>query len=108
MADVTLDTTRIRSVKDFHEESARAFGFPDFYGRNLGAWIDCLTYLNEDDGMRGFVLGTDEMLHVILPDFWAFATLAPDVVQELLSGAAAVNERFVARDERPRLSLVPC
>lgn len=58
--------------------------------------------------MSRFVLHPDELLHVILPDFEVFSALAPEAVRELLSGAAAVNERFVVRGRRPRLSLVPC
>ncbi|WP_161883865.1 barstar family protein [Deinococcus alpinitundrae] len=67
MAKVTLDTSRIRDWESFHDVSVQTFGFPDFYGRNMDAWIDCLTYLDEGDGMSIVVLGTDELLHIRPP-----------------------------------------
>ena len=44
---VRIDTARIRDWDSFHGVFAEAFGFPDFYGRNMDAWIDCLTYLDD-------------------------------------------------------------
>ena len=29
--------------ESFHTVSAEVFGFPEFYGRNMNAWIDCLS-----------------------------------------------------------------
>jgi RNAse (barnase) inhibitor barstar len=49
MATAILDTSRIIDWDTFHAVSREAFGFPDFYGCNLNAWIDCLTYLDEGD-----------------------------------------------------------
>jgi RNAse (barnase) inhibitor barstar len=34
-AKVTLDCDRIHDWDSFHDEFARIFGFPDFYGRNM-------------------------------------------------------------------------
>ena len=46
---VSLDCDRIKDWQSFHEEFVHAFGFPDFYGKNMDAWIDCLTYLDDPD-----------------------------------------------------------
>ena len=46
---VVLDAARITDGDAFAAVSAAAFGFPAFYGRNMNAWIDCLTDL--DGGM---------------------------------------------------------
>jgi hypothetical protein len=49
---VRLDAARIRDWDSFHAVFASAFGFPSFYGRNLDAWVDCMTSLDVPaDGM---------------------------------------------------------
>ena len=36
----------------FHSVFASAFGFPDYYGRNMDAWIDCMSSLDaREQGM---------------------------------------------------------
>lgn len=45
-ARVVLDCNNIRDWDSFHEEFARVFGFPDLYGKNMDAWIDCLASLD--------------------------------------------------------------
>jgi hypothetical protein len=62
VAHVRLDGAKMRHWDAFHDECAAAFGFPAFYGRNMNAWIDCLTYVREGDGMSRFELGPDEPL----------------------------------------------
>jgi hypothetical protein len=47
MTVVMLDTRRILDWNTFHDVFAEAFGFPDFYGRNMNAWIDCMSSLGE-------------------------------------------------------------
>ena len=46
---IALDTGRITDRDTFHTVFAEAFGFPDFYGRNMNAWIDCITCLDDPD-----------------------------------------------------------
>jgi RNAse (barnase) inhibitor barstar len=47
---VKLDTRRITDWPTFHEVFAEIFGFPDYYGRNMNAWIDCMTDLDALEG----------------------------------------------------------
>jgi RNAse (barnase) inhibitor barstar len=47
---VSLARIRARNISDwksFHAEFRRVFGFPEFYGHNMDAWIDCMTSLDE-------------------------------------------------------------
>jgi hypothetical protein len=49
---VRLDGAQLRDRDSFHSVFAAAFGFPGFYGRNMDAWIDCMTSLDApEDGM---------------------------------------------------------
>jgi barstar (barnase inhibitor) len=44
---VRIDADRIVDRASFHSVFGEAFGFPDFYGRNMDAWIDCMTHLDD-------------------------------------------------------------
>ena len=72
MAVAHLNTETISDWQSFHEESRRAFGFPAWYGMNMNAWIDCLTYLDEGDGMSRFHLFENEMLEIEVSDSASF------------------------------------
>lgn len=48
---VDIDFLDIYS-KNFHLKMAEIFGFPDFYGKNLAALIDCLSDLRTFWGRR--------------------------------------------------------
>src|SRR3984957_5737806 len=50
MTVVKLDMRHITDWDTFHAVFAKAFGFPDFYGRNMNAWIDCMTDLDDLEG----------------------------------------------------------
>ncbi len=41
-----IDVGGVASWSDFHDLFAAKLGFPDFYGRNMNAWIDCMTSLD--------------------------------------------------------------
>jgi hypothetical protein len=107
MAEATLDTAKIKDWPSFHAQSAEAFGFPDFYGHNLNAWIDCLTYLPEGDGMSRFVLGPGEQLFIKLLRFESFAKAQPEICLAFFECVASVNQRYISAGDIPRLVLVP-
>ncbi len=81
-------------------------GFPDFYGMNMDAWIDCLTYLDEDDGMSRFHLAQGEVLQIEVTDTETFKARVPDVFDALVECCAFVNRRYIESGKQPALSLV--
>jgi RNAse (barnase) inhibitor barstar len=64
-----LDCSGWRSEDDFHDAASRTLGFPDYYGRNLDAFNDCLCGIDipEESGVvlafRAF-----DVLHRLSPD----------------------------------------
>ena len=56
MPIVEIQLPQISDWDSFHDQCAKDLGFPEFYGRNINAWIDCLTY--EDDGAGAVVVQT--------------------------------------------------
>ena len=108
MARVRLDTSRIVDHATFHDECMRVLGFPEFYGRNMDAWIDCLSCLREDTGgMTSVLLGASEVLELEVPDVEALGARAPAVVRDLVECAAFVNQsRYVDLGEPPAITLL--
>ena len=104
MTIAVLDATQITGWDSFHAESARAFGFPDVYGRNMDAWIDCLTDL--DGGMSRFSLAFGETLTIEVRGARDFAARCPQIAAALSEAIAAVNERSREAGEPPRLALM--
>ena len=45
--NVQIDASKIRDWDSFHDHFSEALGFPEFYGRNMNAWVDCMTYLDD-------------------------------------------------------------
>jgi Barstar (barnase inhibitor) len=101
VADV--DLSEITDWDSFHDVFARTLGFPDFYGRNMNAWIDCLTY--EDDQMTAFPVPSGEVLTLQLSGFRTFRARCPDICEALLDCAAFVNWRRIKTGERSILAL---
>ncbi|HZW14078.1 MAG TPA: barstar family protein [Noviherbaspirillum sp.] len=106
MPTVRLDGRTIGNWAAFHDACKAAFGFPDFYGRNMDAWIDCLSSLRDDDGMSSFVLGADEALEIEILHSGSLQRQAPDILDALEECTAEVNERYAENGENPALSLV--
>tara|TARA_R100000750_G_scaffold51776_1_gene36886 strand:+ start:269 stop:595 length:327 start_codon:yes stop_codon:yes gene_type:complete len=106
MAYASLLMKNISNWDDFHAASRVAFGFPSFYGNNGDAWIDCLSYLDQNNGMSAFVLAHDETLEVLLADFGQFAEDFPEIAIGVTQLFAAVNARYLERDDFLRLRLV--
>jgi hypothetical protein len=103
---VTLDTRSIVDKPTFHAASASAFGFPEFYGRSMDAWIDCMSSLTDENPLAGFRLDSDECLVLKVPDFEALEQRAPEVAHSLISCTAAVNQRYAEFGESARIVLV--
>lgn len=109
MASVRIETNRITDWPSFHAEFRRALGFPDFYGANMNAWIDCMSYLRDEGtaGMAAVALGRDEVLWLEVPDAEAFRARVPEIAEGLWDCTGIVNRRYVDDGESPAVALVP-
>ena len=106
MPTASLDAARITDWDSFHAESRREFGFPDYYGNTLDAWVDCLSYLRDGEGMTRFALGDDEVLTVEIRNSASLRERQPDMLEELAFCIGGINERYEDYGEKPALKLV--
>ena len=66
---IRLQTKSITGWDSFHSEFAETLGFPDFYGRNMNAWIDCMTCLDDAGaGMTTVTVSPGEIFHLEVTD----------------------------------------
>lgn len=109
MVRIRIDTAAIVDGPSFHAVWQSALGFPDFYGANLDAWIDCLSYLREEDaaGMARVHLAPDEMLIVELTDAESWRRRLPELSEALWDCTTFVNRRYTELGEPPAIALVP-
>jgi RNAse (barnase) inhibitor barstar len=93
---VKLDTSRIKDWDTFHDVFAETFGFPDFYGRNMNAWIDCMTYLDDPlAGMSSVHAQPHETLVLQLEDVDSLAARCPELYSAIIECSAFVNWRRI-------------
>ena len=106
MQRIKIECDRITDWNSFHIEFSEAFGFPDFYGKNMSAWVDCLTYLDDpDDTMTKIKLEKNEVLVIELLNAKAFKKRSPEIYEALLESSAFVNYRNLEVGTNPSIML---
>lgn len=105
MTVVRLNGEAMTDWDAFHRTCKAEFGFPDFYGCNMDAWVDCLSYLRDEEGMTKFRLKPNEKLQITITNAEILRTKAPDILAELAFCIEAINERYADYGETPALEL---
>jgi hypothetical protein len=90
---VAIDGDRIVDWDSFHDVMIAAFLFPDWYGRNGNAWIDLMTYLDEDQATTGFFVSAGEIVTIEIRGGRRFHARCPEVYDALIEWSAFVNWR---------------
>jgi hypothetical protein len=106
MASAEINGALIDGPESFHAECKRAFGFPDSYSNTMDAWVDCLSYLRDTDGMSKFRLKPNEVLDIVIKDSALLRAKAPELLEEVTFCVAGINERYEDYGEKPALALV--
>lgn len=104
---VSIPTDLIADWDSFHDVFAKALGFPAFYGRNMNAWIDCMSYADDADAqmlVRAVLPG--ELLVLQIDNAADFAARCPEQFKELVECSAFVNYRRAQVGGAPVLSLM--
>lgn len=105
MAQAELNGEAIVDWNSFHAESRRAFGFPADYSNTMDAWVDCLSYLRDEDGMSAIRLAENEVLTIVIKDSAAMRLVVPEILEEMSFCVGGINERYEDYGEPPALRL---
>jgi RNAse (barnase) inhibitor barstar len=101
-----IDCSRIRDWASFHDEFNRVFMFAGFYGRNMDAWIDCLSSLDKPDAqLTGVHCESGKVLTIELENAAEFKALRGEQYMALIECAAFVNWRRIQQGQQPVLAL---
>jgi Barstar (barnase inhibitor) len=104
---VTIPTNQIADWDSFHSVFQAVFGFPSFYGRNMNAWIDCMTYLDDPpSGMTSVCIGSGQLVAIRIDDVPDFQQRCPEQYEALIESVAFVNYRRIDRGGPPVLTLM--
>lgn len=93
--------------RSFHRAFKDLLGFPDWYGANMDAWIDCMLELDDvESGSTELKLDPEETLQVEVTRVESFAERTPRILEDLVVCTAFVNQEYVERTGKPKVSLV--
>ncbi len=104
---IDIPVKRIVDWASFHEVFADVLGYPAFYGRNMNAWIDCMTDADRPDtGMVRVAVQPGQLMTLQIDDADDFAKRCPEQFDALIECTAFVNFRRVETGGTPVLSLL--
>jgi hypothetical protein len=104
---VIIPTGKIVDWETFHEVFDEALGFPGYYGRNMNAWIDCLTYADDaDSGMVANPIARGCLLTLSIVDAAQFKLRCPEQFDALIDCSAFVNYRRREVGDGPVIALL--
>jgi RNAse (barnase) inhibitor barstar len=104
---IAIPTVRIVDWDTFHDVFADVLGFPSFYGRNMDAWIDCMTDADDPSTLmveRAVPPGT--LMTLRIDDASEFGQRCPEQFQALIECTAFVNYRRSEVGGEPVLALL--
>jgi hypothetical protein len=104
--NVQIDGSKITDWDSFHKLFTAIFGFPDFYGRNMNSWVDCMTYLDDPGaGMTSINVPPGDVLVLCITGVLDFRKRCPEIYDALLESSAFVNWRRIEKGEQAVLAL---
>jgi RNAse (barnase) inhibitor barstar len=87
-----IDAQEISDWDSFHDVFARVFEFPDYYGRNMDAWIDCMTDCIHYEKIGGNHSHLSEWTTIHLEHDKDFHNRCPEIFQALLDCVNFIKE----------------
>jgi hypothetical protein len=107
MKTIVINAAKLSNWNNFHSYFKRTFGFPEFYGRNMAAWVDCLTSLDEPNhGMTTKItLNKGELIVFRLLNVEGLKKSSSDIYEALIECSAFVNRRRMEVGDMPLIVL---
>lgn len=107
MARFLIDTSLISDWSSFHQVFQDVMRFFDGYGRNMDAWIDCMTDLHGERALSDHRVPNGEQVELVLLNAEDSRSRCPKIVNALFDCTAFVNGRYHDRGEPVRVMLIP-
>jgi RNAse (barnase) inhibitor barstar len=94
MASFQIDTLKITDWRSFHDVFATELKFFDGYGRNMDAWIDCMTDLHGEHSLSGHHLPVGDPVVLEFQHTKDFIKRCPEIFLNLIECTIFVNQRY--------------
>ncbi len=91
MTPYYINANKLMTWKSFHKEFKTVFNFPDYYGENMNAWIDCMDEL------------FDTPIVINIKNAGKLKEKSPDIYSAILECSAFVNYRKSEAGENPTI-----
>jgi hypothetical protein len=99
---------RDHRLADFPRRVQERSAFPEFYGRNMDAWIDCMTSVDAaEGGLSSVTVASGEILVLRIDVAFGFRRRCPEQYAALVECSAFVNFRRTESGKAPVLALLP-
>ena len=103
---VRINADLITDWDSFHQIFKVTFGFPDFYGRNMNAWIDCMTDIDDKETrMTKVWINKTDTLVIALTNSDDFKERCSDIYLALLECSAFINARKIESDQQAMIAI---
>ncbi|HEK0623177.1 TPA: barstar family protein [Proteus mirabilis] len=100
---ITLNFSSIKSIEELYDELALLFGFPDFFGKNADAVIDCMFGIRyPDEGMTKINVSGDGCLVLNMKNFYG---ADPKVKETIVAIVEFVNYKYQFKGLEPAILL---
>ena len=91
----TIDGNQIQDWASFHAAFSTELDFPDYYGNNMDAWIDCMSDLYDKETLAAITIKNAASLK----------ERKPEIYNALVECSAFVNWRLTAEGNDPVIAL---
>jgi len=91
MRTFKIDGKKLTDWNSFHSEFKSELNFPNYYGENMDAWIDCVDEL------------TEELTILQIENGKFLKENKPELLNAILECGAFVNYRKIEQNEKPNL-----
>ena len=91
MITFKIDGKKLTDWNSFHSEFKSELNFPDYYGENMDAWIDCVDELSEKPTLINIKNGK------------VLKENSPEIFEAILECSAFINHRKLDVWEKPNL-----
>ena len=104
--NIQIDGSKITDSDSFHDIFSETLGFPGFYGRNMDAWNDCMTHLDEpDEGLSSVRVPVGDVLVLCISGADSLKKRCPEIFDALVECSAFVNWRRIEKGKQAILAL---
>ena len=100
-----LDGKLMMDKQGFHCEFKTKMGFPDFAWESMDSWIDCMSYIDDENaGMSKVIIKEGETLHIEIENSKYLKENAK-LYEDLVECTKHVNNRFKQTNTKTRIKL---